>query len=65
MGGKRIFHDADNERTQPLDICALGGIDALLLCPWAGSGAGAFLPPLVSPVPEGVVALRGGESLEV
>ncbi len=92
MGGARILHDADNERTQPFDLAALGRVDALFLCPWAGSGAGAFvqslkparwflihmtdeeieqhraggfLPGLVSPVPEGVVALAGGESLEM
>lgn len=92
MGGVRIFHDADNERTQPIDLAVLGRIDLLLLCPWAGSEAGAFvqalkpekwllihmteeeidqhradsfLPGLVSPVPPGVVALRGGESLEM
>ncbi|MCD8350118.1 MAG: MBL fold metallo-hydrolase [Planctomycetaceae bacterium] len=92
MGGVRIFHDADNERTQPLDVPALGTIDLLLLCPWAGSGAGefvqklnprkwllihmtdeeidqhlagTFLPALLSPVPPGVVALRGGEVLEI
>ncbi len=92
MGGVRIFHDADNEHTRPFDMGALGRVDVLFLCPWAGSGAGdfverlkpgkwflihmtdeeidqhragAFLPGLVSPVPEGVVALRGGESMEV
>ena len=92
MGGIRIFHDADNERTQHLDVEALGEVDALFLCPWAGSGAGSFverlspgkwflihmteeeidqhradsfLPGLISPVPEGVVALRGGESMEL
>lgn len=92
MDGRRIFHDADNEHTQPYDIPALGEIDLLLLCPWAGSGAGdfvarlkprkwllihmteeeieqhrndSFLPGLINPVPPGVVALRGGESLEI
>ena len=92
MGGLRIFHDSDNERTQPYDLSALGTVDVLFLCPWAGSGAGdfvaglkpgkwflihmtdeeidqhshgGFLPGLVSPVPEGVVALRGGESWEI
>lgn len=92
MGGVRIFHDADNERTQPYDIPSLGRIDLLLLCPWAGSGAGAFvesinpgkwmlihmteeeieqhrndsfLPGLVSPIPPGVIALYGGEWLEI
>ncbi len=92
MGGSRIFHDADNEHTKPLEIHELGAIDVLLLCPWAGSGAGefverlkpgawllihmtdeeidqhragSFLPALISPVPEGVIALRGGESLEL
>lgn len=92
VGPYRIFHDADNERTQPYDVQELGRVDLLLLCPWAGSGAGdfvaglqpgkwllihmteeeidlhrngAFLPGLISPVPPGVVALRGGESLEM
>lgn len=92
MGGMRIFHDADNEHTKPIDISLLGEIDLLLLCPWAGSGAGdfvqrlnprkwllihmtdeeidqhlagTFLPALINPVPPGVVALRGGESLEI
>lgn len=92
VGGYRIFHDADNERTQPYVLGALGEIDVLFLCPWQGSGAGefvarlrpkhwflihmtdeeidqhragSFLPPLVSPVPEGVIALRGGERFEV
>lgn len=92
MGGARIFHDADNERTQPYDVQAIGKIDVLLLCPWAGSDSGdfvarlnpekwllihmtdaeidlhradSFLPGLVSPVPAGVVALRGGEWLEL
>ncbi len=92
MGGARILHDADNERTQPFNLASLGRVDALFLCPWADSGAGqfvqalnpgkwflihmtdeeigqhregGFLPGLVSPVPEGVVALYGGESLEM
>ncbi len=92
VGKYRILHDADNERTQPYDMSALGRIDALFLCPWQGSGAGdfvarlnpgrwflihmteeeidqhragAFLPALVSPVPAGVVALRGGEMFEM
>lgn len=92
MGGQRIFHDADNEHTRPLDVAALGSIDLLLLCPWAGSGAGdfvarlkprqwllihmtdeeidqhlagTFLPALIKPVPPGVIALRGGEGLEI
>ncbi len=92
VGSYRIFHDADNERTQPYDLNALGRIDALFLCPWQGSGAGdfvarlnpgrwflihmtdeeidqhragAFLPALIAPVPDGVVALRGGEVFEL
>ncbi len=92
MDGVRIFHDADNEHTEPYDLDALGRIDVLLLCPWAESGAGqfvdrlkpgkwllihmtdaeidqhragAFLPALLSPVPDGVIALRGGESMEI
>jgi L-ascorbate metabolism protein UlaG (beta-lactamase superfamily) len=91
-GRYRIFHDADNERTQPYDMTALGRIDLLFLCPWQGSGAGefveklnpgkwvlihmtpeeidqhragVFLPLLVSPVPPGVIALRGGEIFEL
>ncbi len=46
MGGSRLFHDADNERTQPYDIPSLGRIDVLFLCPWAGSDAGAFVERL-------------------
>lgn len=92
MGGTRLFHDADNEKTQPFDLSALGRVDVLLLCPWAESGSGdfvsrlrpgkwllihltdeeiaqhradSFLPGLVSPVPEGVVALAGGEWVEI
>ena len=92
MDGVRVFHDADNERTQHYQIPALGRIDVLLLCPWAGSGAGefiaalkpgrwflihmteeeidqhradSFLPGLISPVPAGVIALRGGETMEI
>lgn len=92
MGGVRVYHDADNEFTQPLDLAAIGRVDILLLCPWAGSDAGAFvaklrpdkwflihmtdeeiaqhrkgvfLPPLVDPVPEGVVALAPGETMEL
>lgn len=92
LGGVRILHDADNERTQPFDLPTLGRVDLLLLCPWAGSGAGAFiqalkpekwllihmteeeidlhradsfLPGLVDPIPSDVVALRGGECLEM
>lgn len=92
LDGKRLFHDADNEKTQPFDLNALGHVDALLLCPWAESGAGkfvaalkpakwllihmtdeeiaqhragAFLPALITPVPEGVVALAGGEWLDI
>ena len=92
MGGCRIYDDADSENTQPYDPAALGDIDLLLLCPWAGSGAGrfvdrlkprrwllihltdeetaqhrngAFLPALVDPVPEGVEALYGGETMEI
>ncbi len=92
MAGMRILHDADNEHLEPYDVPSLGAIDLLLLCPWADSGAGAFiqrlkpkkwllihmtedeivshhaggfLPGLVSPVPDGVIALRGGDSLEI
>ena len=91
IGGVRVFHDADNERTQHYRVPSLGRVDVLLLCPWAGSGAGdfvaqlnpgrwflihmtgeeidqhradSFLPALISPVPPGVVALRGGETME-
>ncbi len=92
MDGVRILHDADNEHLEPYDVPALGPVDLLLLCPWAESGAGAFiqrlkpkhwllihmtedeivshrhgafLPGLVNPVPEGVIALRGGDALEI
>ncbi len=46
IGGVRIYHDADNEYTQPLDIVGLGHVDLLLLCPWAGSGSGEFVQAL-------------------
>lgn len=46
MGGVRIYHDADNEQTQPIDIVGLGHVDLLLLCPWAGSGSGEFVNAL-------------------
>ncbi|MDR3211287.1 MAG: MBL fold metallo-hydrolase [Planctomycetota bacterium] len=46
MPGVRVYHDADNELTQPLDIARLGQLDALFLCPWAGSGAGELLSRL-------------------
>lgn len=46
MGGVRVFHDADNERTQHMDLAALGRVDVLFLCPWAGSGAGEFIAKL-------------------
>lgn len=92
MGGSRIYHDADNEHTGPIDVNELSPVDVLLLCPWAGSEAGgfvarlrpknwllihmtdeeidqhragSFLPALISPVPEGVIALRGGETVEL
>lgn len=92
LDGVRLFHDADNEKTQPYDLAELGRVDVLLLCPWAESGAGdfvarlkpgkwllihmtegeieqhragAFLPALISPVPEGVIALAGGEWVEM
>ncbi|MDR3077469.1 MAG: MBL fold metallo-hydrolase [Planctomycetota bacterium] len=92
MDGVRILHDADNEHASRHNLAALGRIDLLLLCPWAGSGAGEFvaalrpglwalihltdeeidqhragdfLPGLIQPVPPGVAAPRGGESLEI
>lgn len=92
IDGARIFHDADNEKTQPFDLNVIGKVDVLLLCPWAESGsgefvsklnpgkwllihmtdaeiaqhrAGSFLPALISPVPEGVIALAGGEWVEL
>ncbi|MCC8190862.1 MAG: MBL fold metallo-hydrolase [Planctomycetes bacterium] len=46
LGGLRVFHDADNERTQPYPMADLGRIDLLFLCPWAGSGAGDFVAAL-------------------
>lgn len=94
VGGYRILHDADNERTQPYDMNTLGQIDLLFLCPWHGSGAGdfvaalkpkhwllihmtdeeidqhragTFLPAVIGSafVPQGVIALRGGETIEL
>ncbi|MDR1520878.1 MAG: MBL fold metallo-hydrolase [Planctomycetota bacterium] len=92
MGDARVYHDADNEHASRLNPAALGQIDLLILCPWAGSGAerfvralapahwllchltdeeilahqaGKFLPGLVDPVPPGVLALAGGQSLEI
>lgn len=46
MGGMRIFHDADNERTQYYNLDAIGPVDLLLMCPWAGSGSGQFVEKL-------------------
>ena len=46
MDGVRVFHDADNEHASRYDMAALGRIDLLLLCPWAGSGAGEFVAAL-------------------
>lgn len=92
MDGIRIFHDADNEKTQPYEADDFGKIDVLLMCPWAESGCGdfvarlkpekwflihlteeeilqhraqSFLPALINPVPEGVIALAGGEWVEM
>lgn len=46
MEGFRFFNDGDNEDTRPLDVEALGGLDAVMLCPWQGSGWVAFMEAL-------------------
>lgn len=46
MGGFRLFHDGDNEDTRPLDVGLLAPVDALLLCPWKGSGWVEFIERL-------------------
>jgi L-ascorbate metabolism protein UlaG (beta-lactamase superfamily) len=38
LPGLRFFHDGDNEDTRRLDASALGGLDALFIGPWRGSG---------------------------
>ncbi len=45
-GDFRFFHDGDNEDTRPLDIGAIAPVDALLLCPWKGSGWAEFVERL-------------------
>jgi hypothetical protein len=45
-GGFAFFHDGDNEDTRPLDTAALAPVDALLLCPWQGSGWPEFVERL-------------------
>ena len=38
LAGFRLFDDADNEHTECIDRSALQNLDALILCPWQGSG---------------------------
>jgi L-ascorbate metabolism protein UlaG (beta-lactamase superfamily) len=38
LGGFRVFDDGDNEHTECLGRSALQDLDALILCPWQGSG---------------------------
>ena len=46
MQGFRFFNDGDNEHTQCLDQAELGDLDAVMLCPWKGSGWVGFLDAL-------------------
>jgi len=41
--GLRLFHDGDNEHTDRFDFSTLVDLDALMLCPWHGSGWAAFI----------------------
>ena len=45
-GAFSFFHDGDNEDTRPLDVAALRPVDALILCPWQGSGWPEFVEHL-------------------
>lgn len=38
LPGLRVFHDGDNEHTQYFENDQLANLDALMLCPWQGSG---------------------------
>jgi L-ascorbate metabolism protein UlaG (beta-lactamase superfamily) len=44
--GFRFFDDGDNEDTRCLDAGALGRLDALMICPWKGSGWAGFIEEL-------------------
>ena len=44
--GFRLFHDGDNEHSECLDRAALQGLDALMICPWQGSGWVEFIEAL-------------------
>jgi L-ascorbate metabolism protein UlaG (beta-lactamase superfamily) len=46
LGRWSFFHDGDNENTRPLDLAALGQVDALLLCPWQGANWAEFVARL-------------------
>jgi len=46
MEGFRFFHDGDNEKTDILDRRFLMNLDAIMICPWQGSGWVAFLDVL-------------------
>ena len=43
LPGLRVFHDGDNEHTEHFDVSALVNLDALMLCPWRGSGWADFI----------------------
>ena len=43
MPGLRVFHDGDNEHTQHFAADELSDLDALMLCPWQGSGWVRFI----------------------
>ena len=43
MNGFRVFDDGDNEHAECLDRSALQNLDALILCPWQGSGWADFI----------------------
>lgn len=47
--GFRFFHDGDNEDTAPINVRALGRLDALLIGPWRGSGWVEFIEKLNPP----------------
>jgi len=46
LGRFSFFHDGDNEDTRLLDAGGLAPLDALLLCPWQGSGWPEFVERL-------------------
>ena len=43
LPGLRLLHDGDNEHTQHFDRDEVGNLDALMLCPWQGSGWADFI----------------------